>query len=37
LEKIFNVDEFVKRILTVIHSNDPVCEMIFFIYILFVT
>jgi integrator complex subunit 7 len=24
LDKILNVDEFVKRIFTVIHSNDPV-------------
>lgn len=26
LEKIFNVDEFVKRIFTVMHSNDPIAR-----------
>ena len=28
LEKILNVDEFVKRIFSVIHSNDPVARAI---------
>lgn len=28
LEKILNVDEFVKRVFSVIHSNDPVARAI---------
>lgn len=28
LEKIINVDEFVKRVFSVIHSNDPVARAI---------
>ena len=28
LDKIINIDEFVKRIFTVIHSNDPVARAI---------
>jgi hypothetical protein len=31
LDKILNVDEFVKRIFTVIHSNDPVILQIILI------
>lgn len=38
LEKILNVDEFVKRVFSVIHSNDPVARAItlrFFLFFLF--
>ena len=28
LDKILNVDEFIRRIYTVIHSNDPVARAI---------
>lgn len=34
LEKILNVDEFVKRVFSVIHSNDPVARAITLRYVL---
>lgn len=40
LEKILNVDEFVKRVFSVIHSNDPVARAItlrFFSFFFFLT
>lgn len=33
LEKILNVDEFVKRVFSVIHSNDPVARAITLRYV----